>query len=402
MGPLDGLRVLELGGFIAAPYVGRLLGDYGATVISMENPKRPDMLRTAAPYKDGIPGLNRSGYHGIYNTNKYNISVNLDHPRAHEITEKLIMWCQVFVENLLPQSVSKWQLDYSSIQKIKPDIIMMSTTMHGQTGPRAKLRAVGTQAVGLAGFTHLTGWPDRDPSVPLGPYTDCIAPLFSIVSIMAAVDYWRRTGSGQHIDISQYENSLHFLSPAILDYTVNKRVAERCGNRAPYAAPHGVYPCKGDDSWCAIAVFDDNEWQSLVKVIGEPEWAKERRFATLQGRKQGEDELDRRIAEWTCTHESKRLMDLLQQVGIAAGVVKNTDDLLQDPQLQDRDHFYKVDHPEIGEYSVSPLGFTLSATPDQSKRAAPILGEHTFMVCKEMLGLSDDEYLELDNQGVFK
>jgi len=290
-------------------------------------------------------------------------------------------------------------LGYEELKKVKPDIIMLSSCMQGQTGPYANLSGTGHLLTPLSGFNYIAGWPDRQPA-DLGVYTDFIAPRFNTLAIMAALDYRRRTGKGQYLDMSQYENGIHFMAPLLLDYAVNQRVANRMGNRCEYAAPHNAYRCHGEDRWCAIAVFTDEEWQSFGKVIGNPAWTNESKFRTLSAKKKNEDELDRLVEAWTVNHSAEEVMSLMQTAGVAAGVVETSEDLLEhDPQLKYRHFFWELDHPEAGKHRVSRQAFVLSKCPYQVRRA-PLLGEHNEPVLKKLLAMSDAEFTELMVEGV--
>ncbi len=290
-------------------------------------------------------------------------------------------------------------LGYEELKKIKPDIIMLSACMQGQTGPHANHPGLGNHLSALAGFNQITGWPDGEPK-GVGIYTDAIGPHYAISILLAALDYRRRTGKGQYIDLSQHEASVHFMTPLILDYVVNQRVANRIGNRHSGAAPHGAYRCRGEDRWCAIAVFTDEEWQNFGKVIGEAALTTDPKFNTLPARKENEDELDRLVEEWTINRSPEEVMSLMQAAGVAAGVVQTGEDLLvRDPQLKHRHFFWEFDHPEIGKHRIGGLSFMLSKSPFEVRRA-PLLGEHNEYLLKEILGMSDEEIVELVIEGV--
>jgi len=249
--------------------------------------------------------------------------------------------------------------------------------------------------VSLAGVTHLTGWPDRPPAQPYAAYTDIVAPRFGLAGLIAALDYRDRTGKGQYLDLSQQEAAINLLAPLALDYIVNGREAERMGNRCPYAAPHGAYPCRGEDEWCVIAVFSDEEWQSFCRIMGNPEWSRDPRFATVAARVENSAELDRLVEAWTKRHTAEEVMTLLQEGGVAAGMVHTAEGVHNDPQLAARDHFGKLEHREIRRYHCDGPAFKLSKTPAQMKMPAPCLGEHNEYVLKEILGLSEEEFVEL-------
>ena len=254
----------------------------------------------------------------------------------------------------------------------------------------------------FSGFGEVTGFPDRLPRAAFGAYTDHVVPRLAMPAVLAALDYRRRTGKGQYLDMSQWEAGVEFLAPTILEYTVNERVMTRMGNRSGQAAPHGAYRCRGDDRWCVIAVYTDEEWRSFCKVIGNPAWTKEPKFGIMLDRLENADELDRLVEEWTINYPPEEVMTLMQASGVAAGVVQNAEDIFNDPQLKHRHHFKVLDHPELGTFPYEMPAFRLSKTPAEIKKPAPCLGEHTEYVCKKCLGMSDEEFLGLLNEGAFE
>lgn len=400
--PLEDIKVADFSWVGAGPWTVKYLADHGAQVIHIESNMRIDLLRVTPPYRDNQTGLNRSGYFSNYNENKYGISLNLNHPRGSEVAKRIVAWADVVVESFGPGRMKKWGLDYEELRKLKPDIIMLSSTQMGQTGPASPSRAAGTQLVGLSGFIELTGWADCLPSTPYGAYTDAIAPRFGAVSILAALDYRRRTGKGQYLDLSQYETALHFIAPLFLDYTVNGRIATRTGNKCSYAAPHGVYPCRGNDRWCALAIFTDKEWEVLTSVMKHPRWVADPKFATILARKNNEDELDKLIGVWTVDFIAEELMTMLQGIGIRAGVVEDMRDIHYDAQLKHRHHFWELDHPVIGKHRVDAPPVILSKTPRQLNRAAPCLGQDNYYVYTHLLGMSEEEFVQLLEEGVLE
>ena len=393
---LTGVKIADFTWSVAGPLTVKCLADHGAEVIHVESSTRPELLRVLPPFRDRKPGINRSAYNACLNNNKYGLSLDMNHPRAKEVLQRLIHWADVVTENFSPGVMAKWGLSYEDLIRIKPDMIMFSTSQMGQTGPRAKIAAYGTQLVSLAGFTHLTGWPDRDPAGPYGPYTDTTIPHVGVAAIMTALIHRRRTGKGTHIDISQFETALNFISPILLDYAINQKVATRNGNRCFHSVPHGVYRCRGEDRWCAIAIFSDEEWGRLCQVMGRPELAMVPRFASFQQRKENEDEIDCLISEWAAERPAEEVMGMLQEVGIAAGVAQTGKDLLEnDPQLVYRRFFWELEHKEIGKHHYEAPPFRLSKTPCELTTPGPCIGEHNEYVCKKILGFSDKEYNDL-------
>jgi benzylsuccinate CoA-transferase BbsF subunit len=397
---LEGIKVADFTWNAAAPIAIKTLCDYGAEVIKIEGRSKPDFQRILASFKDGIPGLNRSGDWNRWNTGKLSVALDLTHPKGVEIAKRFVARADIVAENFAGGVMERMGLGYQELIKVKPDIIMLGSSMMGQTGPYATHPGFGNHLTAISGFVNITGWPDREPTPPDGPYTDFIAPRFSLLAIVAALDYRRRTGKGQYLDFSQYESSLHFMAPLILDRTINQRTAGRVGNRSAYAAPHNAYRCLGEDRWCAIAVFTDEEWQSFCRVIGGPVWTDDAKFSTLPARKQNEEELDRLVEEWTISYPPEEVMNMMQAAGVAAGVLENGEDLLEhDRQLKHRHSFWELDHPEVGMHRVAGPSFVLSKSPYELRRA-PLLGEHSEYALKEVLGLTDEEIAELVIEGV--
>jgi len=400
-GALDGVKVADFSWYAAGPIITKYLAAHGAIVIHIESSIRPDLSRLSPPFKDNKPGINRSGCFAASMCGKYGITLNLNHPRGVEIAKRIVAWSDVVVENFTPGTMAKWGLAYNDLKKLKSDIIMLSSSNQGQTGPRANFAGFGTQLVSLAGFTHLTGWPDRAPVGVFGAYTDCISPLFACVALIAALTRRHRIGKGMYMDISQNEVALHFLAPYIMDYAVNGRDWNRAGNQCTFA-PHGAYRCRGSERWCAIAVFTDDEWHNLCKVIGRTELANDPDFATLTARKQNEDKVDKLIEQWTINFTPEEVMGWMQAAGVPAGVVESPEDMRNDPQLEQQHYYWFFDHPEMGRCCHDGIPFKLSKTPAELRMPAACLGEHNEYVYTKILGMSDGEFVELLKEGVFE
>jgi len=401
-GIFEDIRIAAFTWAIVGPLIVKYFADYGATVIRIESSLRPCTLRTTPPFKGGEIGIDRSGYFAHTNANQYSMSLNLSHPRAREVAKRLVSNVDIVVENFTPGVMEKWGLTYDELAKVKPELIMLQSSSLGETGPYAKRSGFGMLLDGLAGFSNLIGWPEQEPQ-PVGiPYCDVIGPPFAASALIAALLYKRKTGKGQLIEVSQLETALQFLAPYVLEYTANGKVSCRTGNSSSSAVPHGVYPCKGNDRWCVIAVFGDDEWRSFCQVIGEAEWVTDARFATFLARKKNEAELDELISQWTQALTPEKVASRLQRAGVAAGVVANAADLYSDPQLRHRKHFCVLKHKELGDFSYVGQPAMLSETPHSVTRPSPCLGEHTEQVCREILGMGDDEFVELLSDGVFE
>ena len=399
---LEGLKVVDFGWIGVGPISAAFLGAHGATVIRVESELRPDGLRSMSPFKDNKPGLNRSAFYTKANFCKYGISLNLTHAKGVEVAKRLVKWCDVVIEGYTPGTLKKWGLTYEELRKVKPDIIMISTSQQGETGPHCKMPGFGSQLVALAGFSFLAGWPDLDPCGPFGAYTDFISVEIFFLALTSALLHRLRTGEGQYIDISQFEASVHFLAPVILDYNVNGEIWNRMGNRSFHAAPHNAYRCKGKDRWCVISVRSDDEWKSFCEVLNNREWTKDVKFATIRSRLKHEEELNRRVEKWTKYKTAEEVMSLMQNAGVSAGVVQTAQDIHNDIQLKHYHFLWELEHREIGKHHYDGIPFILSKTPNEIKMAAPCLGEHNEYVYKEILGMSEEEYVDLLVEGVFE
>jgi benzylsuccinate CoA-transferase BbsF subunit len=399
--PFEGIKIADFTWWIAGPLTTKTFADYGATVVTIESAKKPGGLRVSMPFKDNKPGLDRSGFFAYFNANKYSLSLDLATPQGREIARKLISWADIVAENFSPGVMEKWGFGYEDVKKIKPDIIMLRTSNQGQDGPFSQIGGLGLQLNALGGFVHYTGSIDRDPLSLMFAYSDYFVPHFAVATMVAALDHRRRTGKGQMIDLGQNEVCVQFETPYLLEYEINGKESSRDGNCHPYAAPHNVYPCRGDDCWCAISVFSDKEWVNFCRVLANPKWIQEAKFSTFLDRKNNEAELDKLIGEWTINYSAQQVMEQMQAVGIAAGIVAKGENIYQDPQLQEMGLFWPLKHKEMGDFTHLGQPAKLSATPAQARMPSPCLGEHTEYVCKQLLGLSDKEFDKLLVAGAF-
>jgi benzylsuccinate CoA-transferase BbsF subunit len=401
----DGIKVLEFGGGAAGPLGTRYFADHGATVVRVESRQRPDFIRLLR-YTPGDPsGLDGSHMFAMVNINKYGLALNMSHPKAADVARRLVRWCDVLAENFAPKAMAKWGLDYQSLTAIKPDLIMISTCLNGQTGPERNYPGFGGQGSAIAGFNHLTGWPDREPLGPYGTITDSLSPRLVALLVGSALLHRRRTGQGQYIDLAQVEGGVVCLSESILTFTGTGETLGRIGNRSRHAAPHAAFRCapKGDDDdrWVVIAVHSDDEWQRLGKAMDDPAWAAAACFATVGGRLTGVDELEARIGGWTRTRHAEEIVQLLHDAEVESAVVENFEDLLNDPQLAHRRHFHEVDHPVIGKHLCETNGMRFSRTPESVRLPAPCLGQHTEYICRELIGMAAEEFEALRAEDVF-
>ncbi len=406
-GPLAGIRVIDLSTTLTGPTASRYLADYGATVIRVETTRHPDTLRYSGPFAPGSADIDSSGYYAAFNTGKYSIALNLDQPRGRELFIRLVRWADILVESFTPHVMRRWGLDYDALSTLKPDLIMASTCQQGQTGPRAEYAGYGYHGAALAGLNELTGWPDREPAGPYSAYPDFTGWAFLLVGLLAAIDYRGRTGRGMHIDQSQYESVLQFLGPALLDYTVNGKVATRDGNRDAVLVPNGVYACaplsdhpSEPEQWVAIAIRSSEEWRALCQGMGRTDWLQDPSLDMVAGRRARETSINDGIVAWTSALPRIAVCRALREQGVVCEEVLSPVELLDDAQLLHRGHFRRLEHPVLGSYLSHTSCFHLSATPAEVVRRAACLGEDTQYVLKEILHLSDDEVADLVAAGV--
>ena len=399
--PLADVRILDFMWVMAGPASTRILADYGATVIRIESPTRVDTARTLQPFHNNTAGPDASGLFSNCNAGKFGVSLDLGNPHAREVVHDLLQWAQVVTESFSPKAMRAWGYDYESLRKLKPDIIMLSTCLMGQSGPLSRIAGFGNMAAAISGFHNLTGWPDRPPAGPFGAYTDYVSPRFTAMAILAALDHHRRTGQGQYIDQSQTEASLHFLAPAILDYTANGRIQGRVGNSDREYAPHGVYPAAGEDRWIAIVCETDAQWRGLCTVINRRDLASDPRLATAKGRRDNTAEIDAAISIWTTAMGAGAAEAHLQSRGVPAYQVQTSAQAARDPQLAHRAHFVEVNHSTLGKTIVEGPRAHLSRTPARVQAAGPSLGEHNQYVLEKILGYGEERITALVGAGVF-
>jgi benzylsuccinate CoA-transferase BbsF subunit len=401
--PLQGLKILDFTTIVMGPASTRILSDCGAEVIKVESSTRTDTLRSATPYKGEDPSPNRSGYFALYNAGKLSLPINMRKPESIEfVKEHLVPWADVIVTAFTPRVLPLWGMTYSELSAIKPELIMLSACLMGNTGPYADLRGTGQLAAALSGWYENTGWADKEPVGPYSAYADFVSWNYFIIAVMAALDYRDRTGKGQYIDQSMFESTLQFAGPQLMYYLNEGKLTTRMGNEDPDYCPHNTFQCKGDDNWCSIVVQNDKQWEILCSLMGNHNLFGDNKYNTLKNRKQNEKELNNIINNWTKDFDSFELMYLLQTNGVAAGVVQNPADLFQDPQLRHRDHFVVRSHQDMGYHHILTPSFIFKNSDRYPNSAAPLLGEHLEFICKEILDIPDNLFAELISKGVLE
>ncbi|MFO1361883.1 MAG: CoA transferase [Burkholderiales bacterium] len=375
---LDDVRIAEFGGYAAGPHIGKLLGNFGATVVHVESRARPDGFRMQyPPYKDNKPGIDRGGCFAYFNDSKLGVTLDLKNARGVELARRLVSTCDVVIENMRPGVMARIGLGYEALAAVRPGLVMLSTCNMGQSGPRADTPGFGSQLTALAGMCNLTGASEGPPMLLYGPYIDFIASTLGAAAVLAALERRRRTGAGAWLDISQYECGLQFLAGPLLDYHRDGRIAQRAGNADPDAVLHGAYPC-ADGTWLALSCWTEAERGRLDAAVAP-----------------------QTLADWLAARPARAAAEALQAAGVHAHAVSTVADLFTDPQLAARGQWRRRPHPVIGDQAYCFPAFDLAETPGEITRAAPTLGADNEQVFGELLGLSAAELAEYAAAGAF-
>ena len=374
--PFAGLKVADFSWVGVGPMVGKALADHGATVVRIESASRVDLLRTVPPFKDGEPGPDRSQFMANFNTSKLGMTVDLKNPDGRALARRMADWADVVLESYSPGTMARFGLDWDTLSAGRDDLVMLSTSMRGQTGRERGYSGFGGQGSCIAGLFNLVGWPDRPPSGPWGAYTDFIAPRFGVCAVVAALRHRQRTGLGQYIDLAQVECGIRFLEPLILDYAVNGNVPERLGQDSPGLDPHGVFPCVGEQRYVAVGVETATERAALGRVLD-----------------------GRTLDAWCRERDAFDAASALRGAGVPAYVVMRPSDLYEDPQLEHRGFFVTLDHPVMGPTPYDGPATIYSRTPQRLRSPAPCLGEHNERVLRDCLGLETEEIERLCEVG---
>ena len=404
-GPLEGVRIIEMGQLIAIPFAMKMLADMGAQVIRLESVARLESYRSDSVYQNDISGefWNKGANFYEQNRNKLGVTLDLSKPEGLQVLRNLVSIADVFSENFTPRVIKNFGLEYGDLRKIKPDIIMVSSTGYGFYGPWSNFGATGPATEGAAGLAYQTGYLGGGPVMAEIPYTDYTSGEHTVFAVMAALMHRLRTGQGQFVDISQTQATSSTIPEVLMDFSANGRSGQRFGNQDTVMSPHGCYPCRGDDRWITIAVATDEEWQAVCRVLGQNGWAADPRFNDSFSRWKNRDELDALIGTVTSTWDAHELMHALQKDGVAAGAVLDSKDLLFDPHLGQRNFYEVVTHHEST--GIPPLPYAgrpwkLSKTPAVNSQPAPLMGEHNNLVLSGLLGKSAEEMAELEEAGI--
>ena len=385
----------DFGWVWAAPYCTSLLGYLGAEVIKIESRKRVDQTRQGSILEaenyagyDGAPPFNNA------NLNKKGVTIDLSAPEGAALARELVSHCDIAVANMRPGKMDKLHLGYEDLKKVKPDIIMLESTGFGSTGPYRQYSGFAPIFASFGGLANLTGYTGGAPNSMSG-VQDLRAATQAAYAILAALYHRKKTGEGQYIDCSSSECITTLVGNEMMEYTMNGRSLGRTGNTDPVMAPHNVYRCKGDDKWISIAVGTDEEWENLVRAMGDPTWAKDDRFADMYSRHKNSTELDRHMAEWTIRYDHIELMHLLQDAGVAAMPSFCASEILENPHVKAREVVTSVQHPVLGRQYVLNPPWKFSETPARIVKAAPCMGENNEDVFMGMMGMPYEKYQNL-------
>ncbi len=382
--PLEGIKVLDFSWVMAGPWSSRVLADYGATVVKVESHTRLDLVRILGPFYGDTFSTETSASFASINAGKRSLAVDPGTPEGKATILELVDWADIVMESFSPKAMKKWGLDYAALAARKPNLIMLSTCLFGQTGPYAMMAGYGTMGAALGGLALPTGEPGRAPCGPFGPYTDYVAPRFSVVALLAALHHRDRTGEGQHIDQSQAESAMHYLSVAVAEASRSVDYPDRLGNTDPAMFPHGVFACAGDDQWVAIAIRNDTDWRKLAAETGSAALTA-LRDASVDTRRAAAVEIDAQLSRWTAPQNVLELEARLQRIGVPAHAVMNAAIVKEDAQLAHREHFARTTHGQLGDVYVESVGFRFSDMQPCVGRI-PSLGGDTDWVMRELLG----------------
>lgn len=399
---LRGIRVLDFTWVGAGALVTQTLAIHGAEVIKVESSTHPDNLRVSPPFRPGHENVNGSGYFISRNANKHSFALNMGTAKAREIARALLEKSDIVTNNYRPGIMERWGLSYEQARALNPAIIYLAMPMLGSTGPHRDFVGFGSTVAAIAGIAEISGLPDRPPIGTNTHYPDHVPnPGHALVALLAALYRRKVTGEGTQIELAQLESTVNVIGPEILAASVGVGTP-RTGNHVADAAPHGVFRCAGEDSWCAIAVRADAEWDRFRQVLDTRRVLGVPRFATTEARKASESELDHLISGYTVTWDRDALASALQRNGVPAHPVQSVADLLTDEQLQARGFWRHLKHAEIGQYVTGSLPFRWKDGPFAPTRPAPLLGEHTWEIAHRVLGMSKDDYEALCEEGVLR
>lgn len=397
---LEGIRIADFTWLWAGAYAIGILAQMGAEVIKIESLKRIDPSRSGSiTTGQTFAGWDASSVFNNVNLNKLSVTLNLSHPKGVELAKQIVRISDVAAQNMRPGVFDRLGLGYEALVQVKPDIIMLSSSAYGATGPYREYTGFAPHFASFSGLAYMTGYPDGDPNT-MTAANDIRSATTSAFAILAALNFRQRTGQGQHIDLSSPETLSVLIGDAIMDYTMNQRAPSRSGNRDAIMAPHNCYRCQGEDKWVSIAVATDEEWEALCQAMGNPEWTRNELFSDSYSRWQNQEQLDKHIEEWTINYSHYEVMEWLQASGVAAMPSFSAEELFSDPHLRERGITTEVEHPVLGKQVVFNPPWKFSEALARIEKASPLLGEHNEYVFGELLGMSKQEITRLKEEQV--
>lgn len=396
--PLQDLRIVDLSMGWAGPLATRHLADMGAEIVKVESCQRPDWWRGFEPTREWAESdqPEKAVAFNTMNRNKLDVTLDLVSDAGKRLLKRLVAVSDAVIENYSGAVLRKLGLDYAALKHVKDDLVMLSMPAFGTTGRWRDYRAYGSTVEQASGLPHLHGRPGDPPVMLHVAYGDAVAGLNGASALLVALRHRARTGEGQFLDMSQAEGLFSLGAHGIIEQAITGRAPVRRGNRSPRAVPHGVYPCRGDDSWIVVQVFAEDQWQRLNALAGAPLAG----FGDAADRRAREDELDRKLAAWTVQIDAQTLMLRLQREGIPAGVARSALDLVGAPELEARGFWQWVDRAYVGSQPQPSAPYREGEVPYPVERPAPTLGEHNRRVLIEMLGLSESELKDLEARQV--
>ena len=398
--PLEGIRVIDFTTILAGPHITQWFGLMGAEVIKIETNLRLES-RFLSILGARSPGPNQGETFAVHNFSKKSITLNMKHPESVSLIKELVKISDIVTENFGGSIMDRWGLGYEEIKKLKPDIIFYSGSGYGRTGPRKESPGYAPIIDALTGMISVNGYDGGEPTM-IGPagWSDFVQAQHGAFAILAALHHRMETGEGQYIDTAMNEACANLIGELFMDFSMNERVGAPTGNRDNIMAPHGCFPCKGEDKWIAIAVSGEDEWKSFCNAMGNPEWTAREAFSDELSRWKNQDELDRLVGEWTRQHSHYEVMEILQNAGVMAGASLDMEDLTNDPHLNAREFLVKMDHPVMGELSLAGFPWKLSDSPEGNYQYAPLLGEHNDYVFGELLGIPAEKIRQMEKDKV--
>lgn len=418
--PLANLKVLDLAWVVAGPVIGRTLADFGAQVIRVESSKRVETARLMGPFPGGKPDPQKSALFDNCNAGKLGLTLNMGTDEGKAIIRDLVAWADVVIESFSPGQMENWGLGYSTLKAINPGIVMLSTSLMGQSGPYQRFSGFGNVGAAVSGFQGLVGWPGQQPIGPFGPYSDFVGPRFATAVLLSALEHRRKTGEGAWLDVAQAEAGIQFLAPYIAHTSATGQTPQLSGNRDPMMSPNGVFPCLPNsdeaESWIAISVENEQQWHALATAMEQPDLVQNPKFSSLENRQANESELESLIKRWTREQHAEQLEQLLQRAGVAAHKLLSAVDMAEDAQLEHRGHYVALNREVRGaktqknaegnaegnteESVVENTRMLLSRTPGSPSFSAPTFGRDNQKILSNILGYSQEKIDSLDASGI--